>query len=112
MGGRGGSGRSIAAPAAPTVVAEAPIDQILNAMRNAARQVEFGGKLLVGMYDLRQQLSKLGWDRERQDAELIKASRARQLILAPAVNQKLLLQRDRDATVRLGGEDKGIVMQP
>lgn len=117
MGGRGGGpnssalGQALKEAAAPAAQPSA-VDQIIDAMSRATRKEVFGGKMIVGMFDLREQLSALGWNREKQDAELIKASRQRKLILAPYTNQKVLIPRDREAALRLGGENKGLVMEP
>lgn|SRR5688572_691303 len=112
MGGRGGSGRSSAAIVqVPTVDAGAIADlDIRDAFDDAlaANPNRTSGNRWVSLTRLRTALSVRGWDRERQDREILRFVRERKGILNPESNQKVLSKRDRDDAIQMGGEDKHI----
>jgi hypothetical protein len=113
MGGRGGSGRSSAGLIkVPVVDAAAMADMdIRDAYEDALaanpnRTNSFGD--WVSMERLRTALAVRGWDRERQDQEILRFVRERKGVLSPDSNQKILSDADRRAQIRQGNENQGI----
>lgn len=113
MGGRGGgsSTRSPIVVAQQTIaernaVADLDIrdayDDVLNITGQSSRY--------VSLQRLRVALSTRGWDREKQDRELLRFTRERKAILIPESNQKVLPQSWRDAALRMGNEDKHLIL--
>ncbi len=113
MGGRGG-GSSVRSP---IVVAQQTIEQ-RNAMADMDIRDAYDDVLnitgqsspYVSLQRLRVALSTRGWDRERQDREILRFARERKGILSPESNQKVLPQSWRDAAIRMGGEDKHLIV--
>ena len=110
MGGRGGSGRSSAAivqmPAIDTnAIADMDIRDAYEDVLNITGQVS----KFVALQRLRVALSTRGWDRERQDREILRFVRERKGVLSPESNQKVLPQSWRDAALRMGNEDKHLI---
>lgn len=60
----------------------------------------------VSLLRLRTALAVRGWDRERQDRELRRFIRDDKGGAVPENNQKSLSQAQRDAAIRMGGQDK------
>jgi len=112
MGGRGGSGRSSAAviqvPAGDAnAMADLDIrDAYQNALdragRGSAPSGQTGGPWL-SMLDLRTALSTLGWDRGKQDRELMRFIRERKAFVSSESNRKIMTQRSIDAQLLRGG---------
>ena len=118
MGGRGGSGRSSAAViqvSAGDANAMADLD-IRDAYQNAldrsgrgsAPSGQEGGPWL-NVLDLRTALSTLGWDREKQDRELLRFIRERKAFVSSEPNRKVMTQRMRDAALHRGGDTIDII---
>ena len=110
MGGRGGSGRSSAAivqmPAIDTnAIADLDIRDAYDDVLNITGQTS----KFVSLQRLRVALSTRGWDRERQDREILRFVRERKGVLSPESNQKVLPQSWRDAALRMGNEDKHLI---
>ena len=119
MGGRGGSGRSSAALIqVPVVDAAAMADlDIRDAYQHAldARGrgnqpsgIQGGGPW-VSMLELRNALSTLGWDKEKQDRELMRFIRERKAFAHSEANRKIMTQRMIDAQLTRGGNTIDIV---
>lgn len=113
MGGRGG-GSSVRSPivVAQQTIAEAnaladmdirdAYDDVLNITGQQSRY--------VALQRLRVALSTRGWSRERQDEQLRRFVRERKGILIPESNQKVLPQSWRDAALRVGNEEKHLIL--
>lgn len=116
MGGRGGSGRSVAGLIkVPVVDADALADMDLRDayedvanITNAASRNQNQGPW-VTIQRLRTALATRGWDREKQDREILRFIRERKAVAAPESNQKLMTQAFRDSAIRIGNEDKHII---
>lgn len=113
MGGRGGSGRSSAAIIqVPAVDANQLADMdIRDAYQNALDASGRGSKPSgqqggpwLSLLRLRTALSQLGWDREKQDRELMRFIRERKAFVSSEPNRKAMSQRDRDAALARGGD--------
>ncbi len=120
MGGRGGSGRSIAAPAlvqVPAVDANAMADldirdayqTALDIMGKGDKPSEMTGGPWVDMLRLRTALSQLGWDREKQDREIMRFLRERKAVGQSEANRKVMTQRQVDAQLMRGGNTVDII---
>lgn len=114
MGGRGGSGRSSAAVVQmPAFDANGIADlDIRDAYEDAlaANPNSVAGVEWVSLTRLRTALAVRGWDRDRQDREILRFVRERKGILNPESNQKVLSPRDRADAITMGGEQKHIFM--
>lgn len=108
MGGRGG-GSSLASKSAPISVpamdsnAVADLD-IRDAYDDAINIKGLTGNPWVTLQQLRTALSVRGFDRDRQDRELIRFANERKGILIPEENQKTLTPAVRKAGLEYGGE--------
>lgn len=112
MGGRGGSGRSIAAqgPTAATPAATASNDPALAAIDRAIAQESNGS--ITSLEMARQEMAKVGISgREQQDAELLRLNRSRDVLLFPMSQQSVMTQAQRDAGVMLGNQLKALIMR-
>lgn len=116
MGGRGGSGRSSAAIVQmPAIDSNALADRdiadayetVLDITGARERSFQTHGPW-VTLQRLRTALSTLGWDREKQDRELLRLVRERKAIVSPESNQKTMTPEFRRAALQMGGEDKHI----
>lgn len=107
MGGRGGSGRSIAAqgPAAASGgdVALAAVDRAIARERTGS---------VATLEWVREEMAKAGiTGREQQDAELLRLNRSRDVLLFPMSQQSVMTQAQRDAGVMLGNQLKALIMR-
>lgn len=64
---------------------------------------------IVSLARMRDRLSDLGWSRDKQDAHLMRLQRARKILMIPESNQKTLTQKERDAAIHFGGQDKHLM---
>lgn len=112
MGGRGGSGRSSAAIIQVPVVDAAALadldirdayDDALAANPNAGTQSKW-----VSVERMRTALSVRGWDRERQDEQLLRFVRQNKGTLAPFDTDKLGGAPNRKAAIMVDGDPKGM----
>lgn len=114
MGGRGGSGRGIAAQgptASSTPATAAPSDPIFDIVERTIRSDPGAGATpITSLERVRNALS--GMDRGRQDAEILRLARARKILLVPASNQKVMSNAERRAEIMFGNERKAHVMLP
>lgn len=119
MGGRGGGSST----RSPIVVAQQTLaerdamadqdirdayDNVIDIM-GAQHRRNAGAGPQVSLLRLRTALSTRGWDRDRQDRELLRFVRERKGILIPESNQKALTKAHRDASLRVGNEDKHLI---
>ena len=118
MGGRGGSGRSSAAIIQVPVVGAATMADldIRDAYQHALDARGIGNKPSgqqggpwVSMLELRTALSTLGWDKEKQDRELMRFFRERKAFANSEPNRKVMTQRMIDAQLMRGGNTIDIV---
>lgn len=112
MGGRGGSGRSIAAqgPAASSSEAMASADPALAAVDRALARESNASVTSLEM--VRQEMAKVGiTSRERQDAELLRLQRSRQVLMFSMSQQGVMTQAQRDAGIMLGNELRALIMR-
>ena len=113
MGGRGGSGRSIAAqgPAAPNAAATAAAgDPALAAIDRAIAQESNGS--ITSLEMVRQEMAKVGiTSREQQDAELLRLQRSRQVLMFSMSQQGVMTQAQRDAGIMSGNELRALIMR-
>lgn len=118
MGGRGGSGRSSAAIIqVPVVDANTLADMdIRDAYQNAADTLGKGsipsgqeGGPWISMLRIRTALSQLGWDKEKQDRELMRFIRERKAFASSEPNRKVMSKRDIDAQLLRGGNTVDII---
>jgi hypothetical protein len=63
----------------------------------------------MSMLRLRTALSQLGWDRGKQDRELMRFIRERKAFASSEPNRKVMSQRDRDAQLTRGGDTIDII---
>jgi DNA-binding MarR family transcriptional regulator len=94
-----------AAPAAPTAPAPrpAPTADPESAVRAAYADLAKGPGDWVGLADLRDRLDRI--DRGTLDETLRRMAREDGVRIIPLANTKALLPRDREAALRIGGED-------
>lgn len=114
MGGRGGSGRSIAAPALPATVPSAAPAAASSSLED---QILSNYQQLRGRFDnewviLTELRNAIGGTRAQQDEALLKLVKERKIRLIPEENQKTLSPADRAAALRLSGEDKHLIGIP
>ena len=88
--------------------AEAPEEIVLDRrVRAAYWQLASGPRAWVGLTALREQLD--GASRAEIDEALHRLSRADDVNIIPESNQKTLTPADRDAAIRIGGEDRHLI---
>lgn len=118
MGGRGGSGnRAAAIVQAPVVDSNMLADMdIRDAYQNALDAAGRGDKPSgqeggpwIDMLRLRNALSQLGWDRERQDRELMRFIRERKAFVSSESNRKIMTPRQIDAQLLRGGDTIDVI---
>jgi hypothetical protein len=118
MGGRGGSGRSSAAVIqVPAGDANAMADQdIRDAYQNALDAMGKGsspsgqqGGPWVNMLRLRTALSQLGWDRAKQDQELMRFIRQRKAYVHGEANRKAMTPQHVAAQLLRGGDTIDVI---
>lgn len=119
MGGRGGSGRSSAGLIkVPVVDAKEMADMDLRDAYQDRVNINRGTSLAtfnqgqgpwITLLELRTALSVRGWDREKQDREILRFIRERKAVASPLSNQKVMTDRVRNAAIHTGGQDKHII---
>lgn len=85
-----------------------PADPVLDAIERAIKAEK--NQYVTTMEVVRQKLSALGLNREQQDAEIIRLTRARKIGLAPVANQKIMTDSERAARIKFGEDLNGLVM--
>jgi hypothetical protein len=105
MGGRGG-----ASPAGrQTLTQESTVSELKERMLNSILNMQqTQSDSIVGLEAVRLAFEPV-WTRDQVTEALKELSRERKILLIPQENQKVLTQRRRDSSVRLGGEDKHLV---
>jgi hypothetical protein len=107
MGGRGGSGRSVAAQGPAASNATAPdSDELVLREAFAQALTRSNSDQWVEVSTLRDMLAARGWSREKQEAEILKFVRARKGVLAPQSTQGFLTAKNRRDAIQMGNQDK------
>jgi hypothetical protein len=118
MGGRGGSGRSSAAIVQMPVIdaaAMADLDikdaynDVLNITGRANSPSDQQGGPWVSIFRLRNALATRGWDREKQDRELMRFIRERKAFASSESNRKVMTQQQIEAALHRGGNTIDII---
>jgi hypothetical protein len=91
----------------PSAEVELPPEEIERRIRNAYRKLARASRDWVGLVDVRPLLGEV--PTAKVDAVLKDLSRRKQLSLVPESNRKALRAADREAAIRIGGEDNHLL---